>query len=143
MTHNFGLHLALELGNRFGSPTDSWPPSAEPVTPFLAIVVNALGTQEAVRWFDAARRAHQSVVAADEARTHQFGFPSCLDGELGLDRAPSLAVVAAWEAMKALYVVARRDATLDVDVLFECALRACSRSGGLPAGSPIAAAATA
>ncbi|MGV9343105.1 hypothetical protein [Streptomyces sp. NPDC003688] len=142
MTHNFGFHFVLELGNRFGSPTDSWPPSAEQVPPFLAIVVNALGAEEAMRWFDAARTAHQSVVAADQAGTHQFGFPAYLDRELGLDRGPSLAAVAAWEAMKALYVVTRRDAAVDVDVFFECALRACSRGSGRPASPPVAAAAT-
>ncbi|MFE0737495.1 hypothetical protein [Streptomyces sp. NPDC058855] len=50
MTHNFGLHFAQELGNRFGSPTDSWPGSAEQVIPFFAIVINALGTDDAAQW---------------------------------------------------------------------------------------------
>jgi hypothetical protein len=65
MTHNFGLHLAQELGNRFGSPTDSCPLSAEQVIPFFPIVVNALGTDDAARWFEAARRAHQRVATAE------------------------------------------------------------------------------
>ncbi|MCX4625054.1 hypothetical protein [Streptomyces albogriseolus] len=44
MTYDFGLRFTQELGNRFGSPTGSWPATAERVTPFLAIVVDALGT---------------------------------------------------------------------------------------------------
>ncbi|MFF8919525.1 hypothetical protein ACF08M_41140 [Streptomyces sp. NPDC015032] len=44
--------------------------------------------------------------------------------------------------MKALYEVTRRDAAVDVDVFFECALRACSRGSGRPTSSPVAAAAT-
>ncbi|MER6297659.1 hypothetical protein [Streptomyces althioticus] len=35
MTHDFGLHFAQELGNHFGSPTDSWPASAEQMTPLV------------------------------------------------------------------------------------------------------------
>ncbi|MGW5003058.1 hypothetical protein ACWEP8_36000 [Streptomyces hydrogenans] len=143
MTHNFGLYFALELGHRFGSPTDSWPASAEQVTPFFAIVVHALGTDDAAQWFEAARRAHQRVVTAEQNRAHHFGFAHHLDMETKAHQELPLPVVAAFEATKALYVVARRDAALDIDVLFECALRACSRSSGLPAGSPIAAAATA
>ena len=42
VTHDFDLRFAQELGNRFGSPTDSWPETAERVTPVLAIVVDAL-----------------------------------------------------------------------------------------------------
>ncbi len=143
MTHNFGLHFALELGNRFGSPTDSWPASAKQVNPFFAIVVNALGTDHAARWFEAARRAHQRVVTAEQNRTHHFGFAQHLDVETEAHQELTLPVVAAFEATKALYEVTRRDAAVDVDVFFECALRACSRGSGRPTSSPVAAAATA
>ncbi|MFD5098898.1 hypothetical protein [Streptomyces albidochromogenes] len=141
MTHNFGLHFAQELGNRFGSPTDSWPASAEQVIPFFAIVVNALGTDDAAPWFEAARRAHQRVVTAEQNRAHHFGFAHHLDVETDAHQELTLPAVASFEATKALYEVTRRDA-VDVDAFFECALRACSRGSGQPAGSPAAAAAT-
>ncbi|MEU8949709.1 hypothetical protein [Streptomyces sp. NPDC048489] len=143
MTHNFGLHFTQELGNRFGSPTDSWPPSAEQVTPFFAIVVNALGTDDAARWFEAARSAHQRVVTAEQNRAHHFGFAHHLDVETEAHQEPTLPVVAAFEAMKALYEVTRRDSGVDVDVFFDCALRACSRDSGRPGSTPVAAAAPA
>ncbi|MHA4820182.1 hypothetical protein ACXZ65_38200 [Streptomyces aculeolatus] len=131
MTHDFGLHFTWELGNRFGSPTGNWPASAELVTPFFAIVVNALGgTGGAARWFEAARRAHQRVVDADQARTYNFGFAQYLDLETEAHQETALPVVAAFEAMKGAYEVARRDGGVDVDVYFDCALQACSRLGG-------------
>lgn len=143
MTHNFGLHFAQELGNRFGSPTDSWPASAEQAIPFFAIVVNALGTDDAAQWFEAARRAHQCVVTAEQNRAHHFGFAHHLDVETEAHQELPPPVVAAFEATKALYEVTRRDAAVDVEVFFECALRACSRGSGRPTSSPVAAAATA
>ncbi|MFJ9634419.1 hypothetical protein ACIRU8_42680 [Streptomyces sp. NPDC101175] len=51
MTYDFGPHLTQELGDRFGSPASSWPATAERVTPFLAIVVDALGVDDGLRWF--------------------------------------------------------------------------------------------
>jgi hypothetical protein len=74
VTHNFGLHFTQELVKRYGFHDEGWPESAEQVTPFFAIVVNALGEDDATRWFEAARRAHQCVVEADQARTWHFGF---------------------------------------------------------------------
>ncbi|MFE6128321.1 hypothetical protein ACFQ6Q_08635 [Streptomyces sp. NPDC056437] len=142
MTHNFGLHFTQELGNHFGSPTDSWPASAEQVTPFLAIVVNALGTEDSERWFAAARRAHRSVVNADETQAYNFGFARYLDLETEAHQGLTLPVVAAFEAMKGLYEVTRWDSSVDVDAFFECALQACSLGSGQPASAPVAAAAT-
>ncbi|MFZ3492230.1 hypothetical protein ACODT5_03135 [Streptomyces sp. 5.8] len=136
MTHNLGFHFTQELGNQFGSPTDSWPASAEQVTPFFAIIAHTLGTNGAVRWFEAARRAHQ---AAGQVRTYNFGFAHYLDLETEAHEDPTLDVVAAFEATKALYEVTRRDDDVDVDVFFECALRACSRSSGQPSSTSVAA----
>ncbi|WP_232838705.1 hypothetical protein [Streptomyces geranii] len=130
MTHNFGLHFTQELGNHFGSPTDSWPASAEQVTPFFAIVVNALGTDDAPRWFEAARKAHQRVETAERDRAHHFGFAHHLDVETEAYEEITLPVVAAFEATKGLYEITRRDPSVDVDVFFDCALRACSRGSG-------------
>ncbi|WP_217140277.1 hypothetical protein [Streptomyces sp. AC627_RSS907] len=154
MTHNFGLHFTQELvqrysffpgglAQRYPFLPKEWPESTEQVIPFFVIVVNALGTDDAMRWFDAARTAHRSVVTADEAGTHQFGFAAYLGKEIGIARDPSLAIVAAWEAIKALYEITCRDARADVDAYFECALRACSRGSGRLTSSPGAAAATA
>ncbi|MEV8347378.1 hypothetical protein [Streptomyces niveus] len=143
MTHYFGLHFTLELGNRFGSPTDSWPESTEQVTPFFAIVVNALGADGATGWFEAARRAHQRVVDAGRARTWNFGFAQNLDLETEAHQKPTLPVVAAFEATKALYEITRRDAGVDIDAFFGCAPRASSRSSGQPDNTPVAATANA
>ncbi|GAA2267693.1 hypothetical protein GCM10010232_70120 [Streptomyces amakusaensis] len=126
MTHDFGLHLTQELAKRFGLPADTWPQSTEQVAPFFTIVVNALGPDAATRWFEAARRAHQKVAAADRDRTHQFGFPMHLDVEAEAHKETTLSIVAAFEATKALYEVTRRDPTADVDTYFDCALRACA-----------------
>ncbi|MGW1615218.1 hypothetical protein ACWCQZ_38385 [Streptomyces sp. NPDC002285] len=130
MTHDFGLHLTQELGNRFGSPTDSWPETAERLTPFLAIVVDALGVDDGLRWFEAARQAHRCVIEAEEDRSFNFGFAHYLDMAAGAYENVTLPVVAAFEAMKGAYEVARRDRGVDVDVYFDCALQACSRLGG-------------
>ncbi|MFD5936969.1 hypothetical protein [Streptomyces sp. NPDC060333] len=136
MTHNFGFHFTQELGNQFDTPTDSWPASTEQVTPFFAIIADALGTNGAVRWFEAARRAYQS---ASQVRTYNFGFAHYLDLETEAHEDPTLPVVAAFEATKALYEVTRRDA----DVFFECARRACSRSSAQPSSRPMQQAAAA
>ncbi|MFD9807688.1 hypothetical protein ACFWZZ_10475 [[Kitasatospora] papulosa] len=141
MTHNFGFHFSIELRNHFGSPTDGWPASAEHVTSFFGIVVNALGADRAAHWFVAARQAHLHVVAADQALGHQFGFASHLDFEIGDDRTPSLDRTAAWEAMKAVYELMRRDGAADAETFFDCALLATERSGAQPGGRPVAAAA--
>ncbi|BAC75287.1 hypothetical protein AQJ43_37615 [Streptomyces avermitilis] len=143
VTYNFGLHFTQELGNSFGPPTDSWPASAEQVTPFFAIVVNVLGTDDAARWFEAARKAHQRVVVAERDRTHHFGFAHHLDVETEAHQEPTLPVVAAFEATKALYEITRRDSGVDVDVFFGCALRACSRGSGRTDSTPVAAGANA
>jgi hypothetical protein len=42
----------------------------------------------------------------------------------------TLPVVAAFEAMKGAYEVARRERSVDVDVYFDCAVQACMRLGG-------------
>ncbi|GAA3163350.1 hypothetical protein [Streptomyces ramulosus] len=130
MTYDFGLHLTQELGNRFGSPTDSWPETAERVTPFLAIVVDALGVDDGLRWFEAARQAHRRVTEAERDRSYNFGFAHYLDTAAGAYEDVTLPVVAAFEAMKGAYEVARCERSVDVDVYFDCAVQACSRLGG-------------
>ncbi|MFF4393254.1 hypothetical protein ACFY0G_42060 [Streptomyces sp. NPDC001552] len=147
MTHNFGLYLTLELGSHYGSPSDSWPAgswpaSTEHVIPFFTIVVNELGPDRAGHWFLAAIEAHKHVVAAELARDYQFGFAAHLNTEIGDDRGPSLDRAAAWEAMKALYELMRRDAAANPEVLFTCALLASGRNSGRTDEALVAAAAS-
>ena len=102
MTYEFGLHFTQELGNRFGSATDSWPATAERVTPILAIIVDALGTEGSERWFAAARRAHLSVIEADETRAYKLRLCPLPGPGDEAQRGLTLPVVAAFEAMEGL-----------------------------------------
>ncbi|MFG2638718.1 hypothetical protein ACGFX8_33970 [Streptomyces sp. NPDC048362] len=140
MTHDFGLHITQELGNRFGLPTASWPASAEQVTPFFTIVVNALGTDAATRWFEGARTAHHKVVTAEQNRTHNFGFPMYLDVATEAHKELGLPVLAAFEATKAAYEITRWGDDADVEVYFDCVLRACARSSSQTSSTSLAAA---
>jgi hypothetical protein len=130
VTYDFGLHFTQELGNRFGSPADGWPETAERVTPFLAIVVGALGVDDGLRWFEAARQAHRRVIDDERGDSYGFGFSHYLDVAAGAFEDVTLPVVAAFEAMKGAYEVARRERSVDVDVYFDCAVQACMRLGG-------------
>ncbi|MFE4055614.1 hypothetical protein ACFXP3_04760 [Streptomyces sp. NPDC059096] len=127
MTYDFGLHFTQELGNRFGPNPDNWPATAELVTPFLSIVVDALGVDEGLRWFEAARQAHRRVTEAERDRSYNFGFAPYLDTATGAHEDITLPVVAAFEALKGTYEVTGREVGVDVDVYFECAAQACSR----------------
>ncbi|MFJ4858593.1 hypothetical protein [Streptomyces sp. NPDC088730] len=129
MTYDFGHHFTRELSNRFGPDPDSWPATAERVTPFLAIVVDALGLDEGLRWFEAAREAHRRVTEAERDRSYNFGFAHYLDIATGAHEDVTLPVLAAFEALKAAYAVARHEDSADVDVYFEYAAQACSRLG--------------
>jgi hypothetical protein len=143
VTNDFGLWFAVELSRRFGWSGADWPASAEQVTPFFAIIIDALGAADAARWLEAARKAHQRSVAAEKTGTHNFGFAQYLDTETGAHKEPTLPVVAAFEATKALYEITRRDKDADVDEFFDCALQACARASGQASSTPVAAGATA
>ncbi|WP_331722414.1 hypothetical protein [Streptomyces anulatus] len=52
-----------------------------------------------------------------------------LDTATGAHEDITLPMVAAFEALKGAYEVARRERSVDVDVYFECAAQACSRLG--------------
>ncbi|WP_411152347.1 hypothetical protein [Streptomyces sp. A30] len=100
MTHNFGFRLAHAVGHYgLSADADGWPASLEHAAPFLSIVVNELGPDEAGAWIDGARRAHARENEARLARTYKFGFPHYLTLELG-DFENTLARVAAWEASR-------------------------------------------
>ncbi|MFD5977501.1 hypothetical protein [Streptomyces bacillaris] len=129
MTYDFGHHFTQELRNRFGPDTDSWPATAERVTPFFTIVVDALGVDEGLRWFEAARKAHLRVTEAERNRSYNFGFAHYLDLASGAHENVTLPVLAAFETMKAAYAVAQHENSTDVDVYFEYAAQTCSRLG--------------
>jgi hypothetical protein len=132
VTHNYGFHLTQAMGNRYGLPTDDWPASAEHLTSFFTIVVNAVGLERAAGWFEAARRAERRVQEVEQARTYQFGFAAYLADALDFyGQEPTLPETAAWEAMKGAREVARHGTGMDFDAVLDCALEACER-GGLP-----------
>ncbi|RPK28908.1 hypothetical protein EES39_40990 [Streptomyces sp. ADI92-24] len=99
------------------------------MTPFRAIVVNALGVDEGLRWLEAARQAHRRVTEAERDRSYNFGFAHYLDTATGAHEDITLPVAAAFEALKGMYEVARRESGVDVDVYFECVAQVCSRLG--------------
>ncbi|MGY0071694.1 hypothetical protein ACWZEH_34100 (plasmid) [Streptomyces sp. QTS137] len=79
------------------------------------------------------------MVTAEQDRTHHFGFAHHLDVETEAYQGTTLPVVAAFEATKELHKITRRDSEVDVNVFFDCALRACSRSNGWADSAPVAA----
>ncbi|MFD9394763.1 hypothetical protein ACFWBB_29710 [Streptomyces sp. NPDC060000] len=83
------------------------------------------------------------MVAAERDRTRHFGFAHHLDVETEAHQEPTLPVVATFETTKTLYEITRRDSSVDVDVFFDCALRARSRGSGQPDSAPVAAVANA
>ncbi|MFJ4903723.1 hypothetical protein [Streptomyces sp. NPDC088727] len=84
---------------------------------------------DGLRWFEAAREVRQRVLEDERGDTYCFGFAHYLDTAAGAYENITLPVVAAFEAMKGAYEVARRERSVDVDVYFECAAQACSRLG--------------
>ncbi|MEU2026147.1 hypothetical protein ABZ565_28930 [Streptomyces sp. NPDC016469] len=126
MRYDFGVYFAQELGNRLGPATDSWPETAQRVAPFLTIVVDTMGVDDGLRWFEAVREAHQRVTEAECEDTYNFGFARYLDTATRTYEDTALPVVAAFEALKGAYEVARRGRRVDIDVYFECAAQACS-----------------
>ncbi|MDX2855307.1 hypothetical protein [Streptomyces scabiei] len=126
MTHDFGFRLAHAMGHYgLSADADGWPASLQHAAPFLSIVVNELGPDEAGTWIDGARRAYARENEAKLARTYRFGFPHYLTLELG-DFENTLGRVAAWEALKAVHELARYE-NMDLDMLLDCARRAVTR----------------
>jgi hypothetical protein len=141
VTHNLGLHFALELGNPLRLTHRQLARERRAGDPVLR--ANALGMDDAARWFKTGRRAHHRVATAERDRTHHFGFAHYLNPETETHQEPTLPVVAAFEATKALHEIVRWDVGVDLDEFFDCALRACSRGRGHLGSRPVAAAATA
>ncbi|WP_333736223.1 hypothetical protein [Streptomyces sp. IBSBF 2806] len=70
------------------------------------------------------------MIDDEHGDNYSFGFSNYLDVATGAFEDVTLPVVAAFEAMKGAYEVARRERSVDVDVYFDCAVQACSRLGG-------------
>ncbi|GAB1331657.1 hypothetical protein [Streptomyces sennicomposti] len=127
MDTDFGMSLTITMGERFGSPTNGWPPSTEYVHPFLVIIVRSIGLERASGFFDAARQAYQREQEVARVGGFQLGFPTYLSNRLG-DEEPTLALTAAWEAIKAVHaLVGQRDSEADFEQYIDCALAACAR----------------
>ncbi|WP_246144883.1 hypothetical protein [Actinacidiphila oryziradicis] len=129
MDHDYGMHLTLAMGGRFGLATNDWPRSAQWVAPYLSIIANALDQEESAAFFEAARRAHHRELKVTKARTHQFGFAAYLSTQLD-DQERTLARASAWEAIKAIHHIVRQDRTADFEQYIDCAIDAFSRSAG-------------
>ncbi|MFE3579847.1 hypothetical protein [Streptomyces vinaceus] len=75
-------------------------------------------------------------------RDHNFGFPMYLDVTTEAHEELGLPFLAAFEVTKALYEITRYAHDADVEVYFDCALRACARSSTQPSNTSVAAAAS-
>ncbi|MFI8164171.1 hypothetical protein ACIF6I_33840 [Streptomyces microflavus] len=65
------------------------------MAPFLAIVVDALGVDDGLRWFEAARQARQRVLDDERDDSYSFGFAHYLDTATGAHEEITPPVVAA------------------------------------------------
>ncbi|MEU1668503.1 hypothetical protein ABZ547_33975 [Streptomyces sparsogenes] len=128
MTHDYGLMLFDEMHERFGR-RDSWPPSASLVSPFLRIIFETLGPEEAGAFFEKARQAHRKEHQVADAGTYQFGFARYLGVAIDDSWHGSLRHMAAWEAMKAAHEITRTD-TPDFEQYIDTAANVCAEISG-------------
>ncbi|MFJ9634420.1 hypothetical protein ACIRU8_42685 [Streptomyces sp. NPDC101175] len=76
------------------------------------------------------------MIDDERGNTYSFGFSHYLDVATGAFEDVTLPVVAAFEALKGAYEVARRERSVDINVYFDCAVQACSRlAGAAPAAA--------
>jgi hypothetical protein len=124
---DFGMSLTIAMGERFGLPTDGWPPSTKYVHPFLVIIVRSIGLERASGFFEAARQAYKREQEVAGGSGFQLGFTTYLSNRLG-DEEPTLALTAAWEAIKAVHALGgQRGSGADFEQYVDCALAACAR----------------
>jgi hypothetical protein len=112
VTHNYGFHLALAFGNEYGV-ADTWPASAEHVTPYFSIIVGTLGPEEGEQFLAAARRACRRRTELKQQSPPDWrplvgDFTRCLDRKLG-DQEETLGRLTAWEAMRAIQHIVQHD----------------------------------
>ncbi|MGW4983591.1 hypothetical protein [Streptomyces mirabilis] len=127
MDHDFDMSLTIAMGEQFGQPAEGWPASTRFVHPYLGIIVRSIGLEQAGGFFEAARQAYRREQEIARAGGYQFGFPGYLSTELG-DVEATLALTAAWEAIKAVHeIAAHRDSGTDFERYVDCAIAACAR----------------
>ncbi|MGX1266852.1 hypothetical protein [Streptomyces phaeoluteigriseus] len=127
MDPDFDMSLTIAMGEQFGHPTDGWPASTPYVHPYLGIIVRSIGLERAGGFFEAARQAYRRQQEIARVGGFQFGFPAYLSTELG-EAEPTLALTAAWEAIKAVHeIAAHRDSGTDFGQYIDCAIAACAR----------------
>jgi hypothetical protein len=126
--HDFDMSLTIAMGELFGHPAKGWPTSTRYVHPYLGIIVRSIGLDRAGGFFEAARQAYRREQEIERAGGFQFGFPAYLSTELG-DVEATLALTAAWEAIKAVYeIAAHRESGTDFEQYVDCAIAACTRT---------------
>ncbi|MFJ9908354.1 hypothetical protein ACIRVK_36775 [Streptomyces sp. NPDC101152] len=127
MDHDFNMSLTVAMGKLFGHPAEGWPASTRYVHPYLGIIVRSVGLDGAGGFFEAARQAYRREQETERIGGYQFGFPAYLSTEMG-DVEPTLALTAAWEAIKAVHQIAsHRDSGADFGQYIDCAIAACTR----------------
>jgi hypothetical protein len=126
--HGFDMSLTIAMGELFGHPAEGWPASTRYVRPYLGIIVRSIGLDGAGGFFEAARQAYRREQEVERIGGYQFGFPAYLSTEMG-DVEPTLALTAAWEAIKAVHeIAAHRDSGTDFEQYIDCAIAACTRT---------------
>ncbi|WP_327425801.1 hypothetical protein [Streptomyces sp. NBC_01236] len=84
--------------------------------------------ERAGSFFEAARQAYRREQGIARVGGYRFGFAAYLSTELG-DAEPTLALTAAWEAIKAVHeIAAHRDSGTDFEQYIGCAIAACART---------------
>ncbi|MGW4051215.1 hypothetical protein ACWENA_10325 [Streptomyces sp. NPDC004779] len=131
MTHDMEHSLYAHLRERFGDEAE-WPEATALMAPYLRIVVDALGPEDAVTFLTAVREALDEEAA--RAGTIHLGFSAHLWSRLDAvswDGSPARA--SAWESALALHRLAALMPSSRLTDLVDTGLRSC-RALRVPAG---------
>ncbi|MFF9145858.1 hypothetical protein ACF1BN_13465 [Streptomyces sp. NPDC014861] len=131
MTHDMEHPLDAHLRERFGDEAQ-WPEATALMAPYLRIVVDALGPEDAVTFLTATREALDEEAA--RAGTIHLGFSAHLWSRLDAvswDASP--ARTSAWEAALAMHRLAALMPSARLADLVDTGLRSC-RTLRVPAG---------
>ncbi|MFI8368199.1 hypothetical protein [Streptomyces sp. NPDC085466] len=131
MTHDMEHSLYAHLRERFGDEA-GWPEATALIAPYLRIVVDALGPEDAVTFLTAVRSALDEETAREG--TIHLGFGAHLWSRLDAvawDGSP--ARTSAWEAALAMHRLAALMPSSRLADLVDIGLRSC-RALRVPAG---------